>query len=154
MSGSVPYLQLQAFLVIVVVLFTAPAMAMTELAANAGLPAWSYYFDYVNRARRGQVPGAGHCEDMRYWLGVPADATAEDRKVAATMQAYLRNYVRNGDPAGAGLPVWPRVAPGTAAPLLIDGNFRATPGFRSRQLQPYYRKWEAETGQSLGFRQP
>ncbi len=132
-------------------IFTAPSMAMTGLAARAGLPAWSYYFDYVNSARRRQVPGAGHCEDMRYWFGTPAGASAEDREVAETMQAYLLNYLRHGDPAGPGLPPWPKVAAGTAAPLVIDGRFHVAPGFRARQLQPYYDKWQAETGLSLGF---
>ena len=133
-------------------IFTAPSQAMTQLAARAGLPAWSYYFDYVNTARRGAVPGAGHCEDMRYWFGTPADASAEDREVAETMQAYLLSYLRHGDPAGPSLPAWPKVAPGVAAPLRIDGGFTIAPGFRDRQLQPYYRKWQTESGETLGFR--
>jgi para-nitrobenzyl esterase len=132
-------------------IFTAPAMAMTALAAKAGNPAWSYHFGYVNTARRGQVPGPSHCEDMGYWMGMQRDPSAEDAAVGRMMQAYLLNYVRSGDPNGRGLPAWGRVRAGSVDPLLIGQQTAMAPGFRGRQLAPWYAKWEGDTGQSLGL---
>jgi para-nitrobenzyl esterase len=127
-------------------------MGMTELAARAGVPAWSYHFDYVNTAQRGQVAGANHCADMPYWFGQLPDPSAEDQKIAATMQQYLLNYVRGGNPNGAGLPIWSPVTAGTTAPMVIDPTgFHIVPNFRARQLAPLYSKWQSDTGQSLGF---
>jgi para-nitrobenzyl esterase len=133
-------------------IFTASSMGMTQLAARSGDTAWSYHFDYVNSARRGQVPGPSHCEDMGYWFGELQNPTAEDRQISATLQQYLLNYVRSGNPNGAGLPLWKPVTAGTPAPLVIDASgFHIVPNFRSRQLSPLYSKWQADTRQSLGF---
>jgi para-nitrobenzyl esterase len=133
-------------------IFTAPAMAMTQLAARADVPAWSYHFNYVASARREQQPGANHCEDMGYWLGALQNPSADDERVAIIMQQYLLNYVRDGDPNRPGLPAWPRVVAGNSAPLVIDpGGFHIVRDFRSRQLLPLFAKWQDDTGQSLGF---
>ena len=106
----------------------------------------------MNSARRGQVPGANHCEDMPYWFGQLQNPSAEDQKVSATLQRYLLNYVRDGDPNGAGLPPWQPVMAGTPAPLVVDsGGFHVVSKFRARQLAPLYAKWQSDTGQSLGF---
>jgi para-nitrobenzyl esterase len=88
---------------------------------------------------------------MAYWVGTLRDPTPQDRAVSATLQAYLLNFVRKGDPNGAGLPAWPSAPAGTVAPLLVDGGFAVATGFRDRQLQPFYRKWEKDTGERLGL---
>jgi para-nitrobenzyl esterase len=132
-------------------IFTAAAMGMTALAARAGNPAWSYHFDYVDKARRGSVPGAAHCEDTPYWLGQQHGVADEDAAIGRTMRAYLLNFVRNGDPNGPGLPRWEGSPAGAVNPLLINSGTGMAPGFRARQLAPWYAKWEAETGLSLGL---
>lgn len=133
-------------------IFTASSMGMTQLAARSGDTAWSYHFDYVNSARRGTVPGPSHCEDMGYWFGQLQNPSAEDQRVSATLQQYLLNYVRNGNPNGPGLPEWTPVTAGTASPLVVDSSgFHVVPNFRARQLSPLYAKWEADTGHTLGF---
>lgn len=133
-------------------MFTAPAIGMTALAAKSGLRSWSYYFDYVGEAQRGTVPGASHCEDMGYWMGSLRAPTAQDAGLARIMQAYLLNYVRRGDPNGNGLPRWDPAAPGAVNPLVIRQDLAMTPGFRARQLAPWFAKWEQESRQSLGLR--
>ena len=58
----------------------------------------------------------------------------EDERVAALTSSYWLNFIRTGDPNGAGLPAWPSYrTPG--APLLgIDAEPKAAPDpFRARQ---------------------
>lgn len=130
-------------------LFTSAAMGMTDLAARAGIPAWSYHFDHVDAAHRATAPGASHCADMPYWFGLLDGPAPGDAGLSQMMQGYLLNYVRTGDPNGPGLPPWTASSAGTASPLLIRADARMAPGFRDRQLALWYAKWAAESGQTL-----
>jgi para-nitrobenzyl esterase len=62
--------------------------------------------------------------------------TPEDYKVSKTMQDYFANFVKTGNPNGAGLPKWPTATTGTAGQYLnIDVNTRAeTDKTRGRYL--------------------
>lgn len=56
--------------------------------------------------------GAVHSADIEYAMGNLATNpvyawTAKDYAVSATMQTYYANFVRAGDPNGAGMPPWP-----------------------------------------------
>lgn len=135
-------------------IFTSAAMGMAALTANAGRPAYAYHFDYVAQAQRGQVAGVAHCGDMPYTFA-PAHARGQDpllgkdAEIAGLMQGYFLNFIRTGDPNGAGLPAWPRFTPETFTPLVIADETGGVPGFRARQLAPWYAKWSAETGQTF-----
>ncbi|MCC7016171.1 MAG: carboxylesterase family protein, partial [Rhodospirillales bacterium] len=132
-------------------IFTSAAMGMTALAARAGLPAWSYHFDYVDEARRGSVPGAAHCEDMPYWLGQQRAPTAQDAAIGATMRGFLLHYLRGGDPNAPGLPRWEATSAGTVNPLLIRPRTAMAPDFRAAQLAPWFEKWPRDSGETLGI---
>jgi para-nitrobenzyl esterase len=78
-----------------------------------------YYFTQPRPARRDGSAGAGtgalHSGEIEYALGNlsgnPAYAwTATDRAVSATLQGYFANFIKTGDPNGAGLPHWPAAA--------------------------------------------
>ena len=57
--------------------------------------------------------GAAHSAEIQYALGnldLDKRYTWEpaDYEVSKTMQAYFANFVKTGDPNGAGLPEWPK----------------------------------------------
>lgn len=56
-----------------------------------------------------------HSGEIEYALGNLATNrvyawTDADRKVSTTMEGYFANFIKTGDPNGAGLPHWPAVA--------------------------------------------
>jgi para-nitrobenzyl esterase len=67
--------------------------------------------------------------------------TAEDYTVSKTMQDYFANFIKTGDPNGAGLPQWPAINGTDPAPVLhIDVNTRVVPdqhGGRYQFLEQY-----------------
>jgi len=68
--------------------------------------------------------GAVHSAEIEYALGnLPTnrvfDWQPEDYKVSEIMQAYFANFIKTGDPNGLGVPAWPVVKSGGAAPVMI-----------------------------------
>jgi para-nitrobenzyl esterase len=67
--------------------------------------------------------GAVHSAEIEYALGNLGSNkvfawTPDDYQVSKTMQAYFANFIKTGNPNGAGLPTWPALKPGTAGQLL------------------------------------
>ena len=59
----------------------------------------------------GAALGAAHSAEIEYALGNLATNevyawTPDDYKVSETFQGYIENFVKTGDPNGAGLPAW------------------------------------------------
>lgn len=89
-------------------------------------PVYYYYFTKARPAARdgsaGPDPGAVHSGEIEYALGNLATNrvyawTGDDDKVSATMEGYFANFIKTGDPNGAGLPHWPNAAPEDGALL-------------------------------------
>jgi para-nitrobenzyl esterase len=86
--------------------------------------------------------GASHSAEIEYAMGNlrlnPVFAwTPDDFKVSETMQRYFVNFVKTGDPNGAGLPRWPVGTPtagGQVMRMRIDVDSRAEPEPRARYL--------------------
>ena len=52
--------------------------------------------------------------------------TPEDYKVSELMQSYFANFIRKGDPNGAGLPLWPASKNGSPVQIMrLDVQPRA-----------------------------
>lgn len=76
------------------------------------------------------VRGAVHAGEIEYALGNLDSNTVfvwtpEDRAVSATMQGYFANFIKTGDPNGAGLAKWPAYNKGRR--MVIDVKSRAAP---------------------------
>ncbi|MDB4906116.1 MAG: Carboxylesterase type [Gemmatimonadetes bacterium] len=123
--------------------------------ARAGQPVYRYYYARARtpvapRRSRG-VPlnlwdslprGASHSAEIEYAMG-NLDRnpvwlwTVDDRKVSATLMGWFENFVKTGDPNGAGLPAWPmgRVdASGNVMRMHIDVDSHADLEPRARYL--------------------
>jgi len=76
-------------------------------------------------AQRYHPMGAGHSWEIEYALGNLVTNkvyswTADDEKVSQIMEAYFENFIKRGDPNGAGLPNWPLVKPASPLVMWID----------------------------------
>ena len=99
--------------------------------AAATAPIYRYRFDQAPRVPEGWFgaspsasAGAFHAAELVYMFdnldAFPWASDDEDRRLADLMAAYWVNFVKHGDPNGAGLPRWPdNRAP--ASPLLALG---------------------------------
>jgi para-nitrobenzyl esterase len=104
---------------------------------TGGKPVYRYYY---SRPRPG-ANGAAHSAEIEYAMGNLATNkvfawTPEDHKVSDTMRAYFANFVKTGNPNGAGLPTWPAANRGGPVEFLhIDVDTRAeTESHRARYL--------------------
>jgi para-nitrobenzyl esterase len=79
-----------------------------------------YWFTKARPATRDGSAGADeaavHSGEIEYALGNLATNrvyawTAADDKVSATLEGYFANFIKTGDPNGAGLPHWPAATP-------------------------------------------
>ena len=130
-------------------IFTSASLGMARLAARNGLPTYAYHFDWVAPAKRATLPGAPHCSDMPYLLGqVQSDDPAEQKMMRA-MNGSLIAFLRTGKPAFASWPTWQPATAQDARPLVIGLETEQKPGFRRRQLTPYYDMWSKLMRESL-----
>ena len=82
--------------------------------------------------------GAVHSADIEYAMGNLAsntvyEWTADDHKISSNFQGYYANFVKTGNPNGAGLPEWPLVTKGQV--LRLDVETKAMPEWDRAQFQ-------------------
>jgi len=82
-------------------------------ARAAGGPSFVYLWDHPLPGPRAALYRAFHSSEVPYMFGsldlIPARPfTERDRAIAGRMMDYWANFVKTGDPNGAGLAVWPR----------------------------------------------
>jgi para-nitrobenzyl esterase len=81
-----------------------------QRSATAGKPVFVYLFDHAYPGQGKEQFGAFHTSEVPYVFGVLDQGgrpfTAEDHEISARIQDYWLNFMRAGDPNGAGLAKW------------------------------------------------
>ena len=104
-------------------LLVEPARFVAQEVAKSGKPAWLYRFSYIPVSRRSEWRAVPHGADTAFFFDTvnaqfgPA-VTANDEAVADISNAYVRNFVKSGNPNGVGLPPWHEF--GTAPRAYLD----------------------------------
>ena len=101
-------------------------------ARSSGQPVYRYYYTHPRPATAaGGVAAinAGHAVEIEYALGnLDGNRVYEwsraDRDVSRQLQGYFANFIKTGNPNGAGLPQWSalgRQGAGSGTPLMVLG---------------------------------
>ncbi len=114
-------------------LYARPRPAMTPEMGNAT----ANLAGGVTRGTGNATPappakGAVHSAEIEYALGnLPGNKvfawTPDDYQVSKTMQGYFANFIKTGNPNGAGLPTWPAASQQNGQVLRLDVATKAEP---------------------------
>lgn len=124
--------------------FRIPAIRLAESQSFHGTAAYMYRFDWTSPAFGGRLGAAHAIELMFVWdrLDLPAAPIllghdlAVAQPLATRVHATWAQFIKTGDPNGAGLPLWPRYDAERRATMLInaDSNVVDDPGGIARAL--------------------
>ena len=112
--------------------YSRPRPAMTPQMGNvtAGLAGGVVKAEGPAPAARPIPKGAVHSAEIEYALGNLGGNkvyswSADDYKVSSAMEQYFANFIKTGNPNGAGLSKWPAANSGDVQFMQIDVNTRA-----------------------------
>jgi para-nitrobenzyl esterase len=92
------------------------------------------------------MPGAPHCAQEPFLFDMVKEPTPPDELIAKLIQGYWTNFVKTGDPNGAGLPHWPQFHRPSPATLVISDQTAAVADFEQARLKLWYDKWSQHSG--------
>ena len=99
-------------------------------STHARSPVFGYLFDHLEPGRESGRWGMFHSSELPYVFGT-LDAAPErhftgvDRAISARLMRYWADFVKRGDPNGAGLPTWPALQGRDPEVMVLAGS--ATP---------------------------
>jgi para-nitrobenzyl esterase len=113
-------------------LYARPRPAMTPEMGNATANLAGGVSKGTGTAPAPPAKGAVHSAEIEYALGnLPANKvfawTPDDYQVSKTMQGYFANFIKTGNPNGAGLPTWPAASQQNGQLLRLDATTKAEP---------------------------
>ena len=107
-----------------------------DVQAKIGKPVYRFEFDRtvpIPNAMKNtglKTLGSAHASELEYVFDTlkskPADWQTDDQKTADAMNRYWANFIRTGNPNGAGLPQWPDFTKAHEV-MHLNTDSRATP---------------------------
>lgn len=107
-------------------------------AKTSGKPVYRYFYSHprppaVTEKDKGRAKGAVHSAEIEYAMGNLSSNkvfawTEDDYKVSKVMHEYFSNFIKTGNPNGAGLPEWPATNKSKPVPVMhINTSTRMSP---------------------------
>lgn len=113
----------------------------TFRAKTATTPAYTYYFDRAIPWPEHPEFGAFHSGDLPYYFlnlkKFERPWTSVDTLVSETVSSYWVNFVKSGNPNGAGLPEWPAFDPGKKVTFRLGEKPEAMPLADEKKMEFY-----------------
>jgi para-nitrobenzyl esterase len=103
--------------------YVCPSMRLAAAVNGNQGRAWFYYFSRQREGEQAATMGAYHGAELPYVFGTHDSwlpTTGDDRKLGEIMLSYWASFSRNGDPNGAGLPVWQPFARAASSVQVLD----------------------------------
>lgn len=104
-----------------------------------GHPVYRYLYSHLSPSAASLL-GASHSSELPYVFGslnrIDGHAwSANDYQISATMQQYFANFIRTGDPNGAGLPLWSGLQSSIPKVMVIDISAHQEPEKNLKRYQ-------------------
>lgn len=104
-----------------------PARFLVEAQCAVGEPGYYYRYGYVPMPMRDEWAGMPHANEIPFFLNTAEtkygdELTEEDTQAADTVNAYLVNFVKSGDPNGESLPAWPACSAGGEGIMMFSNS--------------------------------
>ena len=129
--------------------FRCSAVVTAKRYAAGGSPVYSYQFEQSIPGR--EAEGAAHSYELPYVFGnlLPSGVLAgpfgaADRQLSNVMTTYWSNFAKQGDPNGAGLPVWPKFGESAGAYMRFSSALAEDAQPAQGLRQPQCRLFEAK----------
>ena len=117
------------------------AMYLWTANRKSHAPVYAYLWTHVEPGPDAAKYKAFHSSELPYVFGTLNTSdrpfTAADRKLSETAQTYWLNFIRRGNPNGAGLAYWPALKPSDKQILNIGDDIHAQPVLEPAKLDAF-----------------